>query len=208
MYKVVSIGSKNILAHSFLISHLHLIGKIGNMSKAGKASKSEDLKGQLVSDEESAVLTALEEIAQSGTAQMIEPLIQLYGSTRYDSIKKQVAELLNTLKISGAQAPMLAAIANPANKSIRKDIIGFMWNSGMQPVDDLAQFTKIAIEGTYEEALECITLLDSIMDPVQEEVLIECIILLKQHLNGASKSDKTTLLVQYLGALESMRIED
>lgn len=178
------------------------------MSKAGKASKSEDLKGQLVSDEESAVLSALEEIAQSGTAQMIEPLIQLYGTTRYDSIKKQVAELLNTLKISGAQAPMLAAIANPANKSIRKDIIGFMWNSGMQPVDDLAQFTKIAIEGTYEEALECITLLDSIMDPVQEEVLIECIILLKQHLNGASKSDKTTLLVQYLGALESMRIED
>jgi hypothetical protein len=178
------------------------------MSKAGKASKSEELKGQLVSEEESAVLAALDEIAQSGTAQMIEPLIQLYSTTRYESIKKQTAELLNTLKISGTQAPMLAALANPANKSIRKDIIGFIWNSGMQPVDELTQFTKIAIEGTYEEALECLTLLDSIMDPVQEEVLMESIVLVKQHLNGASKSDKTTLLVQYLGALEGLRIED
>jgi hypothetical protein len=178
------------------------------MGKASKPSKYDELKGKLISEEESAVLAALEEIAENGTAQMIEPLIHLYGATRYDSIKKQTAEMLNALKISGAKAPMLAALADPANKAIRKDIIGFMWNSGIQPVDELVQFTQIAIEGTYEEALECLTLLDSIVDPVQEEVLMECILQVKQHLSGAGRSDKSTLMVQYLEVLEKMRIDE
>lgn len=178
------------------------------MSSSSKTKKNEALRDQLVSEEEVHVLKAMEEIEQKGTVAMIEPLINLYGSTRFDSVKSKASELLSTLKISGAEQPMIAALSNSANRNIRKDILGFIWSSGIQPVNDIALISQIAIDGSFEEALECITLLDSLETAIPEAVLLESIMLVKQHLGNTQKNDKTPLMAQYLMALENMRVEE
>jgi len=115
---------------------------------------------------------------------------------------------LGSLKISAAEPILIDALAKPNHKNIRKDIIQFIWSSGMQPVGYISKFTTIAIEGSFEDALECITLLDSIETAIPEEVLLESITMIKQHLGQSKPNDKTALLGQYLVALENQRIED
>ncbi len=178
------------------------------MSSTGKSKKSDALRTKLFSNDESTLLSALQELSSTGTAVHIEPLIVLYSSTPFDSVKKQAGELLSTLKVSGAEEPFIAALSNPALLSIRKDLLGFLWSSGVQPVNSLVTISTIAIEGTFEEALECITVIDSLETPVAEEILLECITQVKQHLSQSKPSDKSALMIQYLQALENLRMAD
>lgn len=176
------------------------------MSKESK--KTEELKGKLLSQDEKIVAAALVEAEENGTVAIVPTLIAIYATTHNKSTKETVARLLSELKVSGTESHFIEALSNPELKHIHKDIIGFIWNSNIQPVKEIAFFSNIAIKGSFEEALECITLIDSITTPIPEEVLLESITLVKQHLAGTSKDDKTALLAQYLLALENMRIED
>lgn len=178
------------------------------MSTSPKAKKLEELTKNLFNPDESIALKALETINEIGSAEIVPSLISLYASSTNPDVRREAGNLLSTLKISGAEQHLTAALKNPSFRHIRKDIIGFIWSSGIQPVDDLDIFTSIAIEGSFEEALECITLLDSLETAVPEAVLLESIAQLKQYLGKNEKNEKRALLVEYLMALENLRIEE
>lgn len=178
------------------------------MGTVSKAKKTEELKKKLFSPDETAALAAIAEAREVGTLDLVAPLISLYASSDSDEIRKEVGEILGTIKVSGADEVFMEALANPVFSSYRKDIIQFIWSSGIQPVDEIANISRIAIDGSFEEALECITLLDSIETAIPEAVLLESITIVKQHLGQPSADDKKALMTEYLRALENMIVED
>jgi len=178
------------------------------MSSSSKAKKTEELKKKLFSPDETVVQAAITEARETGTIDIVAPLISLYTTTASEEIRKEVGEILGTIKMSGADEVFIEALTNPAFSSYRKDIIQFIWSSGIQPVNELANITRIAIDGSFEEALECITLLDSIETAIQEAVLLESITMVKQHLGHPGVDDKKALMTEYLRALENMIVED
>jgi hypothetical protein len=116
-----------------------------------------------------------------------------------------VAELLATLKVSGIEYYFLQALENKAFAHVRKDLIGFMWSTGLQPVEAVALISQLAAEGDYPLVLECLTLLENIEDAIPEDQLLESIAIVHTRLNEMEQGDLRRLLAEYLIVLNRLR---
>ena len=168
----------------------------------------EEIRSNLFSSDESVALKAIHRCRDEGNATLVEPLIAFYASDADVSLKKEVAALLSTLKVSKVEDYFLDGLKDPAMKHIRKDLIMFMWNSDIRPVDRLVDITAVALDGNFEETFECLTLIENFEDPVPEEVLIENIAMIRQHDVSNFSIEHKGLIHSYLNVLESMRVQD
>lgn len=166
----------------------------------------EGIKQDLFSNDEARILKAINCCKERGSAILVEPLIAFYASTDSEPLKAEVAEMLSTLKVSKVENYFIDALDSPAKRHIRKDILSFMWNSGIQPVNQLAVITKVALNGTFEEAFESLTLLESFETAIPEEALLESITLIRQYNDPGVQKEKATVIAEYLKTLEEMRM--
>jgi hypothetical protein len=171
-----------------------------------KYKSADELLRDLFSAEPGVVQAAIDKCREKGNATFVAPLIAYYASAESSGMRDQVGEMLSTLKVTGVENTFMDALNNPAWKHIRKDLLSFMWNSAVQPVERLTEITRIALEGSYEETLEALTLLESLESTVPEEVILECITLFRQR-SGNGK-EKDALLREYNLILEEMRVNN
>jgi hypothetical protein len=173
------------------------------MSSSSKNKALEDLKNDLFSGDDVVVMKAVLKCKDQDSAALVEPLIAVYASTGMPEIKREVADLLNNIKVPNAEQAFLKALSNKQNAKIRKDILSFIWNSGIQPVEEIVQLTEIAIDGSFEEALECLTIIENIDDQVPEEKILESVSVLRSAISNQPNDPKTGLLADLLMVLES-----
>jgi len=176
------------------------------MSATGK--KIEAIKADLFSQNDATVKKALLKCEEEGNASLVEPLIVLFGTTTNEDVKKSIAEMLSSLKVSNVEDHFLKALADPELNHIRKDLLFFMWSSGLQPVNGMPVVTQVAVNGSYDETLESLTLLESLDGEIPEEGLLESIAIVKQYLGQSKPDDRNKLLLEYLNTLEHKRAED
>ncbi len=171
------------------------------MGRTSEKQMIEEIRKDLFSPQESVVLEALQRCRMEGNDSLIQPLVLLYLDTPHTALKLEVAEILRSLKVEGAEEAMMAAVQDPRFLAVRKDLISFMWNAGLQPVGWMGEITRIAVEGGMEEAIECLTLLETLTDPIPEEQLLDSVGILRQALNADNTSDKSAILAIYLSVL-------
>jgi hypothetical protein len=172
-----------------------------------QTKKIEKLRADFFSADEKVVLEALSQCRNEGNQSLIEPLILLYSRTDSDLIRHEAGDILGSIKISEAEEAFMNAVMNPALRSVRRDLLAFMWNSGLQPVGWLTEITRIALGGSTEELIECITLIESTDDAFPEEQILESIHLVREHLNRSNADDRTNLVAAYMGVLERLQEE-
>ncbi len=177
------------------------------MSSSAKNKQIEEIKNDLFSGDDVVVMKAVLKCKDQDSATLVEPLIAVYGSTGMPEIKREVADLLNNIKVPNAESAFLKALSNKQNANIRKDILSFIWNSGIQPADEVVQLAEIAIAGSFEEALECLTIIENIDDQIPEEQILESASVLRSAISNQPNDPKTGLLADLLMVLES-RSED
>jgi hypothetical protein len=177
------------------------------MSSNTKNKQIEEIKNDLFSGDDVVVMKAVLKCKDQDSAALVEPLIAVYGSTSMPEIKKEVSDLLNNIKVPNAENAFLKALSNKQNAKIRKDILSFIWNSGIQPVEEVVQLVEIASAGTFEEALECLTIIENIDDQIPEEQILESASVLRSAISSQPNDPKTGLLADLLMVLES-RSED
>jgi hypothetical protein len=163
----------------------------------------EQLKRDLVSDDTATVVSALKRCRESGDVSAVPALISLYASTQVAMVRQEVAEMLSALKVSGAESAFMTALRATTLRHVRLDLITFMWNSALQPAGYLAELVGIAIEGTYAEALECLTLVESLEGPFAEEQVLEALSEIRKHLATAPESDKKALMREFVITLDT-----
>ncbi len=159
------------------------------MTTTAKKSKLESLKTDLFSPKDEIVLSALGKIESTGDHSLILPLVEVYAKSDEGSIKSTISSILNQLKISKAEDELMQCIADPRFREIRQDLLSFVWNSGFTPVAHLDKICQIAIEGTFEECFECLTIIESMSPPIPEVPLMESLLQVKTFL--AKKEDST-----------------
>lgn len=164
----------------------------------------DQIKKDLFSQDDTVVLTAIQRCAEQGNALLVEPLIAFYATDADPALKKEVAELLGALKISGVEDYFMDALRNPTMSHIHRDLVSFIWSSNIQPVEHIAEITKIAVANKFEVTLECLTLLESIEDAVPKPVLVESTSIVNDYLGNNPKSENAVLLVEYKSLLEDM----
>lgn len=174
------------------------------MSTASQ-KKIQEIKTDLFSNDDALVARAISRCEEEGTSELVEPLIAFYASEAPPSLRARVGDLLGTLKVSAVEHYFISALENSAYKHVHKELVGFMWSTGLQPVEAVALLSRLAADGDYFLALECLTLLESIDDTIPEEQLLESIAIMHDTLNGMENSDRKRLLTEYLVALNNLR---
>lgn len=173
------------------------------MATAAQNRLIEEVKKDLFSDDDALVMKALNKSREKGTAELVEPLIALYAVTTNTTFKAEIADMLSTLKVSKIESVFSQALSNASNKHIRKDLLEFMWSSGLQPVEFISVITDMALEGPYLVTLEALTLLESIDDPIGEDQILDGITRMKQAISKKEETELKALWVEYLNVLES-----
>jgi hypothetical protein len=178
------------------------------MSSSSKNKLVEEIKNDLFSGDDVVVMKAVLKCKDQDSITLVEPLIAVYASTGMPEIKREVADLLDNIKVPNAEQAFLKALSNKQNAKIRKDILSFIWNSGIQPIEQIVDLTEIAIDGSFEEALECLTIIENIDDQVPEEKILESASLLRTAISTSPNDPKTALLADILMTLETKTEED
>jgi hypothetical protein len=167
----------------------------------------EAIRSDLFSGDDARVAKAISSCEEDGSAPMVEPLLAFYASNAPESMRTRVAAMLGTLKVSNVEIYFLQALSKSEWKHIRKDIIGFMWSTGLQPVDAVSQISELAASGDYALTLECLTLLESIEDPIPEEQLLESIAVVHKATSDSADNDYKKLLNEYMNVLNYQRAQ-
>lgn len=164
------------------------------MSEVKKSKAIQELRNNLLSVQDELVNSALDQIDKIGDSSLILPLIDAYFNRETDDLRKRMAEMLGTLKISQTEEAFLTALADDKYSSIRKDILAFMWHSGAQPSHQIALITRCSLEGDFEQAMEGLTLIESLEGPFEESDLLDAMMEIREYLAKGIKSDKDPLI--------------
>ncbi len=178
------------------------------MATAARNRLIEEVKRDLFSGNDVLVMKALNRSREKGTSEFVEPLISFFAVTPNETFKSEIADMLSTLKVTKIEPVFTQALANQSYKHIRKDLLAFMWSSGLQPVKSVKVITDMALEGPYEVTLEALTLLESIEDPIEEDQILDGVTRVKQAIGTTQENGIKTLLAEYLHVLESRSESD
>lgn len=178
------------------------------MNNTSKSKITEEIKKDLFSGDDTTVMKAVHRCQEEGSSQLVEPLIAVYCTTGNMIIKSEIGEMLGSLKVSGVDDVFMDALRNPAFINSRRELLSFIWSSGLQPVNDVAFITELAIDGSYEEALECLTIIESMDDAIPESELLEGSSLARAFISSNKEDQKVGLIADLLVALESRTEED
>lgn len=169
--------------------------------------KLDEIRSDLFSGNDTLVAKAIARCEEEGSAPLVEPLLAFYASSAPEPLRARVASMLGSLKVSNVEVYFLQALSNKNWGHIHKDVVGFMWNTGLQPVDAVAQITELATSGDYALTLECLTLLESIEDPIPEEQILEGIAIVHRALSESGDADFKKLLNAYMDVLNLQRAQ-
>lgn len=127
-------------------------------SKIQEKAYTEALKN-LFSPDDEIVLAGIEELRKNGDHRVVYPLLEvmLNGS---EEVRAAVEKVLFQLKDSKAMEELVAALDNPKYEPLRVTILAAFWNTGQWPVEHLVKLCEIAVNGTFEEAFEVLTIVE------------------------------------------------
>jgi len=127
-------------------------------SKTQEKAYAEALRN-LFSPDDEVVLAGIEELRKNGDHRVVFPLLEvmLNGS---DEVAEAVQKVLFQLKNRKAMDELVTALDNPKYEPLRVTILASFWNTGQWPVEHLVKLCEIAVNGTFEEAFEVLTIVE------------------------------------------------
>ena len=141
--------------------------------------KIDTLLKELTSDSIAKVKTALDTLELIGNESIIYPMLRLLNPTEEHNEKNQLlVEFLCTIKDTNSKDTFISALDEQEFMPIRSKILSVIWNSPLDFSEYLDYFVRIAIEGTFMESVECLTILENLEGPFEEEQLMEAQVIL------------------------------
>lgn len=163
----------------------------------------EEIRKDLFSGDDLTVMKAVLRCKEEGTAALVQPLIAIFCTSKNVHIQAEIYDMLSSLKVSGSESDFLEALVNPTYKGARKDLLTCIWSANLQPVDGVILLTEIAVEGSFEEAVECLTIIENLEDEVAEGDLLEASSIARTFITTNPDDPKVSLIADLLVALEN-----
>lgn len=160
-----------------------------------KQDKIDSLLKDLTSSTITKVQTALDGLELIGNETVIYPILRLLTPTEDHNEKNQLLlEFLCTIKDTSSKETFISALEEQEFIPIRNKILSVIWNSPLDFSEYLDLFVRIAVEGTFMEAVECLTILENLEGPFEEEQLMEAQVILSSLKDKQFDHQKTTMI--------------
>jgi hypothetical protein len=101
----------------------------------------------------------------------------------------------------------------PEFNKVRAKIVNILWNTRLDFSAELEHFVELAVQLDYLGTLECLTLIENMEGPFQEQQLLESELILKEYVKkqadeGEQKQRLIVSLVQHLEQLKMQEDQD
>lgn len=170
-------------------------------NKNSKA-KFKQILSDLKSGSDAKITSVIKVIQADGKPEMLPMLVEILHSNPSDLVKESILELFRSLKDSDAIPFMIEIINEDNNLSIRQNLLSTIWNTKLDYAPFIADFVGIATEGTFMEALECLTILENLDGPFEERHILEAQLFLSEyHDNKLTQDPQKAELISEIALL-------
>lgn len=161
------------------------------IEKVKRISMSEDKKVnkkvaqiilQLSSPEPKDVIKAVKALKMSGNETAIEPLIDLYCSSKNNAVKAEIVDLLNSIKSTKVPPVVIDCLVNEKYASARQVVLSSIWNSNLDYTDYLLEIAEVTQKGEMMDAMEFLTILENMEGTLSEEKIMDALLSMKSYL--------------------------
>jgi hypothetical protein len=152
----------------------------------------------LMSENETIALAAIEKVKKSGDAAMVPSILKALASTKELSIENALSQLLFDLKDKEAVEELVNQLQNPEFSEIRVLMLSACWQTGMDMSHRLSDFITIACTGTYMECLEVLTVIENWETIKDQEMLENETIRLKSYLSESDTPENDEMIFSIL----------
>lgn len=175
------------------------------MSTTGKTNQNKKIQ-QLLLDiqngDSTKVIKAIRGLESHGNNSVLEPLLNYWKTVTDSEIDRELSEFFAALKDTDSRHEIMEVLLNEETEAFRIKILASVWNSKVDFSDYLAQFVRLAAEGGFMETLECLTVIENLDGPFEEEQFFESQIALKNYLdNRKSSSDEKAQLMSEIALI-------
>jgi hypothetical protein len=164
------------------------------MTEKERVNKLREVEKDLFASQDVLVMSALKKVKDIGDTSMIVPLLTVYKENESKEVRNEISTMLSTIKVTGADLELGKALKNPEFKEIRGSIMNFMWNAGVNPIDHIDTIAQIAVEGSFMDAVESLTVIENMEGPFPEEELMEALVTVKEFMVANPDDEKIELI--------------
>lgn len=175
------------------------------MSETGKPSQNKKIQQLLLdvkSGDNTKVIKAIRGLESHGNNSALEPLLEYWKTVTNPEIDRELAEFFAALKDTDSRHDIMEVLLHEEKEDFRIKVLTSIWNSKVDFSDYLAQFVKLAADGGFMETLECLTVIENLDGPFEEEQFFESQIALKNYLdNRTSSNDEKAQLMSEIALI-------
>ncbi len=170
--------------------------------KSGQNIKVQQLLLDIQSGDTTKVIKAIRGLESHGNNSALEPLLHFWKTVTNSDIDRELSEFFAALKDTDSRHEIMEVLLNEEVEDFRIKILASIWNCKVDYSDYLAQFVTLAAEGGFMEALECLTVIENLDGPYEEEQFFESQIALKNYLeNRKSSTDEKAQLMSEIAII-------
>ena len=142
---------------------------------------------RITKDTASEFSQTLNEIKKSDCADFIEPLVGRFAQEALNSsVYTAIYDTLSQIKLNAALPVFLSWLKKPSARPIHQALLFFIWNSGLNASDHLAEVTTAGLHGDYLTGFEALTVLENQDGPFEEAVVLDALLECKTYLSTTS----------------------
>ena len=143
----------------------------------------------LNSGNETKISSALKALQLNGDSSVLNPMANLLKTDITAKNRQEILDFLSCLNDSSTIDSMIEIVKDSNYLSIRQELLSTMWNNKLDYTYYLPEFVEIAVEGSFMEALECLTIIENLEGPFEERHILESQLHLKEYINDKSPKD-------------------
>jgi len=171
-------------------------------SKTNPNKKVQQLLIDIQQGDAKKVIKAIKGLESHGNNSVLEPLLHYWKTVTEPLVDKELGDFFAALKDTDSRHEIMEVLLNEEGEEFRIKLLTSIWNSKVDFSDYLAQFVRLASEGGFMETLECLTILENLDGPYEEEQFFESQIALKNYLdNRASSTDQKAHLMSEIALI-------
>lgn len=172
-----------------------------------KTEQLQALIKQLTDPSEVKFKLALDELSDSGDISVMEPMAKVMFKLGDRNRKHRVAEFFANIEQPEAKTELLRIIQTLENKEDQIALLNVIWNSRMDFSEFLLEIVELAIDGGFEVAMECHTIIENMDGPFEEADVLESQLLLSAYEKHPSRSKEKDFLIadiaEFIGRIDS-----
>ncbi len=161
----------------------------GSEEDKKKEQKLKEIRTLLASGKEEDILKGIQEVRKNGDPKIIPDLVETWTQGHGPKIQDEITGIFFDLKQTQALEPLIEALDHPKMED-RTTLLSVFWNSRLDPTPYLEKFVDIAVQGNYMECFECLTVIEEMEGPFQENNVMEGLLKTQTYLSGNTDEKK------------------